>query len=180
MIDREFALRLVRDELDRDQSLRLVITWVEEHELAWVVYYQSAKYVRTKDPMDMLVGTGPYLVDREDGGLHLINYAAVKSGEWEADYRRHIRKLPVRTAVDELHEEIREFAAAHSRVPAARLLRARFPELPSAGAHAYVTALQSGGPPPAPFLAIVTRKLVPPRNAAHSVHTVREGQPHAH
>ncbi len=72
MIDREFAVRAAQEDLDRRYSGQLVVSGTEEHELVWIVYYQSAEYLRTGDLSHMLGGNGPYLVDRVDGGLHQI------------------------------------------------------------------------------------------------------------
>ncbi|MDX2524749.1 YrhB domain-containing protein [Streptomyces europaeiscabiei] len=51
-------------QLERESQGQLRVTHVEEHELVWVVAYQSAEYLRTGDPSRMLVGGGPFLVDR--------------------------------------------------------------------------------------------------------------------
>ncbi len=91
MIDREFALRLVEAQLERESPGQLLVAHVEEHELAWIVSYQSAEYVRTGDPSHLLVGNGPFLVDRMDGGLHSIGVVSAVTRAWESDYRTRIR-----------------------------------------------------------------------------------------
>ncbi|MHC8564101.1 hypothetical protein ACW23B_26800 [Streptomyces albidoflavus] len=68
-------------------------------------------------------------MDRVDGGLHRVGVVSALSGEWEADYRSRIRRLPVRTAVDDLHDALREVAAARGRFAAVRTLRGRLPVL---------------------------------------------------
>lgn len=78
----------------------MAVVRVEEHELVWIVSWQSEEFVRTRNSRYMLVGNGPYLVDRVDGGLHQIGVVCAKTGEWETDYRARVRGLPVRTAVD--------------------------------------------------------------------------------
>ncbi|MFE7077371.1 YrhB domain-containing protein [Streptomyces sp. NPDC057620] len=109
MIDREYARRIAQEDLDHRYSERLVVSGVEEHELVWVVYYETADYLRTReDPWQRLGGNGPYLVDRIDGGLHQIGPVSHVTGAWETDYRRRIRKEPTRTAVDDLHDEVRQ------------------------------------------------------------------------
>ncbi|MFD9460297.1 YrhB domain-containing protein [Streptomyces sp. NPDC060027] len=60
MIDREFAVRLVEAQLDRESPGQLRVTHVEEHEPAWIVSYQSAAYVRTGDHTQLLAGNGPF------------------------------------------------------------------------------------------------------------------------
>ncbi|CAL2069244.1 MULTISPECIES: YrhB domain-containing protein [Streptomyces] len=159
MIEREAAVRLVEEELAREDrkwsalgvdTKRTVVTDVEEHELVWIVRWQSEAFARTGNPGDMLVGVGPYLVDRVDGGLHSIGVLSARGGDWEDDYRARIRGLPVRTAVDDLHDEIREIGAAQSRMHAARALRQRLPvPLPGAGRpiHRRVARGRSPAPP---------------------------------
>ncbi|TWE15228.1 YrhB domain-containing protein [Kitasatospora atroaurantiaca] len=172
MIEREFAIRAAQEDLDRRFSGRLVVTKAEEHELVWIVYYQTAEYLRTGDPSQLLGGNGPYLVDRLDGSLHQIGPVTAVTGEWELDYRTRIRKMPTRTAVDDLHEEIRRAAAAHGRIIAMHVLRQRVHTLTHAQVIEYVTALQAGAAPPH-LVDIATRALVPPLDPVLSVHTIR-------
>ncbi|MFJ6697983.1 YrhB domain-containing protein [Streptomyces sp. NPDC091272] len=147
---------------------------VNEHELVWIVSWQSVEFVRTRDPRFMLVGAGPYLVDRVDGGLHQVGVVSAASGEWEADYRARIRGLPVRTAVDELHDALRGAAVARGRTHAARTLRRRLPLLSPAEAIEYVGALLAGEAP-AHLVAVATRELVEPLNPVLGVQTVLSG-----
>ncbi|MEV0113064.1 hypothetical protein AB0H77_07385 [Streptomyces sp. NPDC050844] len=107
------------------------------------------------------MGNGPYLVDRVDGGLHRIGVVSVVSGEWEADYRARIRGLPVRTAVDDLHDEMREVAAGRGRMRAVRVLRKRLPVLSPAEAIEYVTSLLDHDVP-ARLVAVADKELVEP------------------
>ena len=120
----------------------------------------------------MLVGVGPYLVDRVDGSLHSIGVLSAKGGEWETDYRARVRGLPGRTAVDDPHDEIREIGAARSRMHAARALRQRLPVLSPAQAVEYTDALL-GGAPPAHFVAIAAGQLSEPICPALAVRTIR-------
>ncbi|MEU8686145.1 YrhB domain-containing protein [Streptomyces sp. NPDC048611] len=184
---REDAVRVVEDELDRESQrwaalgvdpIRTKVMCVEEHELVWKVYWQSEEYVRTRNPAAMLVGHGPYLVDRVDGGLHQIGVVSEKGGEWEADYRTRIRGMRVRTAVDDLHDEIRELAAARGRMHSVRALRQRLPALSPAQALGYVKALQVGGEPSPQLVAVAVERLVEPLNPVLAVQTVRRGGPH--
>jgi hypothetical protein len=175
MIDREFAVRLVEAQLERESSGQLLVTHVEEHELAWVVSYQSAEYVRTGDPSQMLVGNGPFLVDRVDGGLHSIGVVSAHTGAWEEDYRSRIRKTASRTAVDDLHDELRQTAANRGRIFAMHVLRQKVPALAHAEVIEYVNALQSGSAP-AHLVVISTKALVPELDPVLSVHTIQPGQ----
>ncbi|MGW2402141.1 YrhB domain-containing protein [Kitasatospora sp. NPDC001664] len=157
MIDREYARHLAQEDLDLKFEGRFVVSGVEEHELVWIVHYQTPEYLRTRDPMQRLGGNGPYLVDRLDGGLHAIGSSV---GDWEDDYRRRIRRMPVRTAVDDLEDAVRQAVTEQGRVVAMRLLRRNVPALTHAEAAEYVTALRSGSAP-AHLAAIATETLAP-------------------
>lgn len=161
MINREDAVRRVQEHLDRLWPGRMAVVEAEEHELAWVVVYQSAEYVRTGDQAYLLGGNGPCLVDRADGRMYAIGPVAYITGEWVEEYRARVRGLPVRTAVDDLDDRVREWAAAHGRVHAMVELRTRVPGLAPSDAPAYVTALPAGRAAPEELVAVVTRALVP-------------------
>ncbi|MFB6553758.1 YrhB domain-containing protein [Streptomyces sp. NPDC056405] len=171
MIDRDFAIRVAQEDLDRRYSGRLAVTEVEKHELVWIVYYQSAEYLRTGDPGQLLGGNGPYLVDRLDGSLHQIGPVTAVTGDWELDYRTRVRKMTRRSAVDDLHEEVRRAVAASGRIIAMHLLRQRIPTLTHAQVIEYVTALQVGAAPPH-LAAIATSALVPAIDPVLGVHTI--------
>ncbi|MGH4033506.1 YrhB domain-containing protein [Actinomycetota bacterium Odt1-20B] len=184
MIEREAAVRIVEEELAREyqkwaalgvDSMRTAVLCVEEHELVWKVYWQSEEYARTRNTEAMFVGHGPYLVDRLDGGLHSIGAAAEMDGAWEVDYRVRIRGLTVRTAVDELHEEIREIAAVHGRMRALRILRQRLPKLSPPQALEYVRALPHAEVP-AHLAAVAVEALVEPVDPVLAVKTIRQGR----
>ncbi|MDX3177143.1 YrhB family protein, partial [Streptomyces scabiei] len=183
MIDREAAVRLVEEQLTRDyrtwlatdpDAMRMAVVRVREHELVWIVSWQSEEFVRTRRPERMLVGNGPYLVDRVDGSLHQVGVVSAKSGAWEADYRARIRGLPVRTAVDDLHDGIRAVAVARGRVHAVLTLRRRLPGLTPAEAVRYVGALLDGDLP-GRLLAAATAALVTPVDPVSAVQTIRPG-----
>lgn len=154
--------------------MRMAVVRVEEHELVWIVSWQSEDFVRTRNSRCMLIGNGPYLVDRVDGGLHQIGVVSAKTGEWEIDYWARIRGLPVRTAVDDLHDALCGVAAAHGRMHAVRTLRQRVPMLSIAEAIEYVSALLDGDAP-ARLVAVATKKLVEPFNPVLAVDTIRSG-----
>ena len=184
MIEREAAVRAVEEQLERDyqkwqavsaDAVRMVVVRVEEHELVWVVSWQSEEYVRTRNSSHALIGNGPYLVDRVDGGLHQIGVVSAVTGEWEADYRARIRGLPVRTAVDDLHDALHEVAAARGRMHAVRTLRQRLPVLSPAEALEYVGALLVRDAP-AHLVAVATRELVAPSNPVLAAHRAERRQ----
>ncbi|MFB7512944.1 YrhB domain-containing protein [Streptomyces sp. NPDC056144] len=181
MIERDDAIRIVEEHLEHDhqawaaaeaeQLPRNVIAGVVEHELVWKIYVQSEEYARTRNAAAMLVGHGPYLVDRSDGGLHSIGTLSEIEGAWEDDYRGRIRGLPVRTPVDELHDELRTAAeAAGGRMAAVRALRRKVTGLSPAHALAYVTGLLAGEVP-AQLLAVAHQELVKPVDRVLAVRT---------
>ncbi|MGX1951764.1 YrhB domain-containing protein [Streptomyces anulatus] len=183
VIDRESAVRAVETQLERDYqrwramdeaALRMTVVDVEEHALVWIVHWTSETFVRTGDPAFMLAGNGPYLVDRVDGGLHEIGVVSSVTGAWEDDYRGRIRGLPVRTAVDDLHDALRDVAVTRGRMHAVRTLRRRVPVLSPAEAIEYVSALLEGDVP-ARLVAVSTRELVEPLNPVYAVKTVLSG-----
>ncbi|MFI1188514.1 YrhB domain-containing protein [Streptomyces californicus] len=183
MVGREFAVGVVEAQLERDYqqwravdeaALRMVVVDVEGHELVWIVHWTSEAFARTGEPEFRLVGGGPYLVDRVDGGLHTIGAVSSVTGAWEDDYRGRIRGLPVRTAVDDLHDVLREAASARGRLHAVRTLRRRLPVLSPADALAYVSALLEGEAP-AHLVAVATGELVEPLNPVYAVRTVLSG-----
>ncbi|MFG2437948.1 YrhB domain-containing protein [Streptomyces sp. NPDC048508] len=183
MIEREAAVRAVEDQLERDyqqwravstDSVKMVVVRVEEHELVWIVSWQSEDFVCTRNPKYALIGNGPYLVDRVDGGLHQIGVVSSVTGEWEADYRARIRGLPLRTAVDDLHDALRGVAATRGRLHAVWTLRQRLPVLSPSEALEYVSALLEGDAP-ARLVAVATRELVEPLNPVLAVKTVLSG-----
>ncbi|MBC9713093.1 hypothetical protein H9Y04_10980 [Streptomyces sp. TRM66268-LWL] len=183
MIDRETAVRIVEDELVREHQFQaglgidsapVAVLRVAEHELVWKVYVQSVEYLRTRDMRSMLVGHGPYLVDRVDGGLHEIGAVAERTGEWEPDYRARIRGIPVRTAVDDLHDEVRETAGLHGRLQAARMLRGRLRGLSPAQALRYADGLL-GGRAPREFVTVALAQLVVPINPLVTARTIHPG-----
>lgn len=187
MIERDAAVRIVEEELERDyrressaglDPLRTAVAHVERHELVWIVSWTSEEYLRTRDPSFMLIGNGPYLVDRLDGSLHRIGVVSAVTGAWEVDYRVRIRGQAVRTAVDDLHDEVRAVADARGRVHAMHILRRRVPALPHAQVIEYVTALKDGDVVPAHLVEVSTAELVPPVDPVLSVRTIRRAGHH--
>ncbi|MCX5106292.1 YrhB family protein (plasmid) [Streptomyces sp. NBC_00053] len=177
MIERDDAVRIVEEELARSHQA-WVAAGVEqfprsvvEHELVWKVYVQSEEYARTRNVAAMLVGHGPYLVDRVNGGLHSIGAVSEIQEAWEDDYRSRIRGLPARTPVDDLHDELRTVAeATGSRIAAVRALRRKVTGLSPTHALAYVTGLLAGEVP-TQLLAIAHQELVKPLDRVLAVRT---------
>ncbi|MGW4226073.1 YrhB domain-containing protein [Streptomyces bauhiniae] len=177
MIELDAAVRIVEEELEsalKVEPVNMVVASVVRHELVWVVHVTTAEYLRSRDPAFLLVGGGPYLVDRADGGLHSVGAVSWKTGAWETDYRVRIRGEAVRTAVDDLHDEVRAAVAERGKLPAVRLLREQVPALVLGQALAYVSGLGGDGAPPE-LVDIVTRELVAPVDPVMAVRTIRAG-----
>ena len=45
----------------------MVITQIQVHELGWLFYWTSSRYLKTQNISDALAGNGPILVSRETG-----------------------------------------------------------------------------------------------------------------
>jgi hypothetical protein len=181
VIDRETAVQIVEGQLARDyeadralrsDAILLAVAGVREHELVWIVSWTSEEYLRTGNPDFMLVGNGPYLVDRLDGSLHQIGVVSAVTDGWQEDYRTRIRGQAVRTAVDDLHDEVRSVAAARGRIHAMHTLRQRLPVLSLAEAIEYVGALQAGAVPDH-LATVATKELVPSVDPVLTATTIR-------
>ena len=75
MITREQAEKLVYAHINRPDAgwpgkPEMILTRTDERELGWLVYWTSRLYHETRDFRHAIVGTGPYLVSREDGSLY--------------------------------------------------------------------------------------------------------------
>ncbi|GGZ29496.1 hypothetical protein [Streptomyces poonensis] len=125
----------------------------------------------------MLVGNGPYRVDRVDGRLRQAGVVSAVTGACEDGYRARIRGLPVRTAVDGLHDVLREVAAAGGRMRAVQALRRRLPVLSPAEVVEYANTLL-GGDASARLVAVAIKELVEPLDSVLAAQTIRHGTPH--
>ncbi|WP_406335964.1 YrhB domain-containing protein [Streptomyces sp. NBC_00203] len=80
MVTKERAVVLAEALLSRERQAwpwmarlpPVIVLDVEEHALGWLVFWQSVECVRSREIEKMLVGHGPYPVDRQDGGIHHI------------------------------------------------------------------------------------------------------------
>jgi hypothetical protein len=167
VIDRDRAVRLVEELLraeerefaERGQPVTLAISEVTEHRLGWIIGSQSEAYLRSGNVSDMLVGGGPYLVDRHDGSIHYIPITDYVGGLWEEDYEQGIK--PTGTAEADPHRgtpfatEIREALEQEGRVAAIRLLRRCAPSVNMAQANDYVAAIAAGERPSAGLIELV-------------------------
>ncbi|MBB4715138.1 hypothetical protein BJ965_005020 [Streptomyces luteogriseus] len=99
MVTKERAVELVEALLSRERQespwmARLpeaAVLDVKEHALGWLVTWQSVEYIRSRDIKKMLVGSGPYLVDRQDGSIHHIPVTTYVGESWEELYLQLVR-----------------------------------------------------------------------------------------
>lgn len=63
----------------RSKDDQFVIHDVLEQKRAWIVYFNTVRWVRTRDMLDMAIGSCPFVVDKATGELHQYG-----SGEYEA------------------------------------------------------------------------------------------------
>jgi hypothetical protein len=166
VINRDHAIRLIEELLHaeerefarRGQPITLAIARVTEHRLGWIIGSQSEAYLRSGNTRDMLVGAGPYLVDRHDGSIHQIPAPDYRTGGWEEDYEQRIKPTPSAEAAPlrdvPFATELREALADHGRVTAIRVLRQNAPRLTMAQASAYVAAIEKDERPPTELIEL--------------------------
>ncbi|WP_322942228.1 YrhB domain-containing protein [Actinacidiphila yeochonensis] len=126
MIERDAAVRIVEEGLERDDRrwlpagldpMRVAVWHVERRELVRIVVRTSEEYPRTRNPDFPLAGNGPFRVDRLDGNPRRTGAVSALTVRGEADYRARVRGQAARTAVDDLHDEVRAVADARGGCP---------------------------------------------------------------
>lgn len=79
MIDKEAAKRLATDYVKRDSRFTdeviILDQFTIEKPYGWVFFYDSKRYVETKDIGFALAGNGPLIVEKLDGSLHVLGTA---------------------------------------------------------------------------------------------------------
>ncbi|MEU1290297.1 YrhB domain-containing protein [Kitasatospora sp. NPDC005856] len=123
----------------------LAILGVVEHAPGWIVAWNTAEYARTGDSRHLLVGGGPYLVDRHDGSVHHIPATTFRSHDRVALYLRQVKGI---RPLDPLAAEVRALARADGAVAAMAHLRRRARRLSLPQAKAYLLAVRDGAEPP--------------------------------
>ncbi|MFI7631228.1 YrhB domain-containing protein [Microbispora rosea] len=162
MVTKERAVELVEALLrcKRQESLSmagrpdLAVLDVEEHALGWLVIWQSVEYIRSRDLGKILVGHGPYLVDRQDGSIHHIPVTTYIGEDWEELYLRQVKGIQ---PPDPLVTVVRELLCSEGTMAAIRHLRKQAPRLGPQEAKAYVMAVRDGAVPPEELMSL-TRK----------------------
>ncbi|MFI5532180.1 YrhB domain-containing protein [Kitasatospora sp. NPDC051853] len=128
-----------------------------EHAFGWLVSVQSVEYLRSRDPGDVLIGQGPYLVDRQDGSIHHIPVTTFVSDRWEELYLRQVKGVRPPDEPDPLVAAVRALVRSDGRLAAIRHLRKQAPLLGPHQAKAYVEAVGEGGEPPAELADLLPR-----------------------
>ncbi|MEU4684058.1 YrhB domain-containing protein [Streptomyces xinghaiensis] len=168
VVNKERAVELVEDLLSRERQEsprmagppELAVLDVEEHALGWLVFVQAVEYIRSRDTGKMVVGHGPYLVDRQDGSIHHIPVTTFVGEGWEELYLQQVRGV---RPPDLLITDVLALVCSDGTMAAIRNLRKQAPLLGPQQAKAYVTALRDGKQP-AEELVGLTRKpqMCPP------------------
>lgn len=166
VISKERAVELVESLIAAERltwagpAQALAVYRVEEHAVGWLVFWNSAEYVRTRDPRTNLVGSGPYLVDRYDGSIHHIPATTWTTDGWEDLYLRQIKGV---RAPDPLAASVRALVKSAGVVSAMSHLRKQAPRLGLQEARIYVMAVRDGAEP-SEELAILTKEeeICPP------------------
>jgi hypothetical protein len=97
MITQQQAERLVYEHLNRPGARgmpEMIIVRVAEHELGWLIFYDSRPHPETQDSRYAMPGTAPFLVSREDGKMFPVGSAAPfeeRVREAEQKLRAHLR-----------------------------------------------------------------------------------------
>ncbi|HWS37938.1 MAG TPA: YrhB domain-containing protein [Actinoplanes sp.] len=154
MITRERAVEraealLIVERRKQPHLPELAVTLVEEHEFGWLVYWNSAEFVRYGGHRGWLVGHGPYLVDRLDGSVHHIPETTIGNPRWEQLYREQVRG---ERPPDPLLDAVREVLARDGFMPAWRHLRRETSRLTLGESKDYIDAVREGGEPPEELL----------------------------
>ncbi|MDG9710484.1 YrhB domain-containing protein [Streptomyces sp. DH10] len=153
MVTKERAVELVKALLSRRRQEspwmarlpELAVCEIKEHALGWLVVWQSVEYNRSRDIGKMLVGHGPYLVDRRDGSIHHIPATAYVAGVWEELYLQQIRGV---RPPDRLVAAAAALVHSEGTMAAMRHLRQQAPLLGLQQAKACVMAVRDGDDPP--------------------------------
>ncbi|MEW2496872.1 YrhB domain-containing protein [Streptomyces nodosus] len=165
MISKERAVQLVEELLSKEQQEspwipEAAVHHVKEHAFGWLLVCQSVEYVRSGDPAHLLVGSGPYLVDGQDGSIHHIPVTTYHRKDWEKLYLQQIKGV---RPPDPLLAAVRTLLHHDGTVAALRHLRRHAPRLTLWQAKAYVVALRSGAEPPEELVHLTQKEeLCPP------------------
>jgi len=157
VVTKERAVELVEDLLlckrrESPSMPALAVLDVEEHALGWLVFLQSVEYIRTREHKKMLLGQGPYLVDRQDESIHHIPVTTYVGEDWAELYLRQVKGI---RPPDPLVAAVREHLHSEGTMAAIRHLRKQAPRLGPREAKTYVMAVRNGAELPEELVALV-------------------------
>lgn len=165
VVTKERAAQLVEALLSRERQEspwlpELAVLDVEEHALGWLVFWQSVEYIRSRELEKMLVGQGPYLVDRQDGSIHHIPVTTYVREGWEELYLQQVKGV---RPPDPLITAVQVLVHSDGTMAAMRHLRKQAPLLGPQEAKAYVMAVRDGAEPPEELVSLTRkRETFPP------------------
>ncbi|MEU4360143.1 YrhB domain-containing protein [Streptomyces virginiae] len=165
MVTKERAVELVEALLSRQRQESLWRAWmpevavvdVEEHAFGWLVFLQSVEYIRSRDIGKMLIGEGPYLVDRQDGSIHHIPVTTFVGDRWEELYLQQVKGVRPPDEPDPLIVAVQVLVHSDGMTAAMRHLRKQAPLLGPHQAKAYVTAIRDGREPPEELVGLIPK-----------------------
>ncbi|GAA1240596.1 hypothetical protein GCM10009665_34330 [Kitasatospora nipponensis] len=140
------------------QLPELAVLLVEEHVLGWLVFWQSVEYIRSRDIHQMLLGHGPYLVDRQDGSIHHVPFGTYGREGWEELYLQQVRGVRPPEPPEPLITTVRTLVRSDGMMAAMRHLRKRAPLMRLQQAKAYVMAVREGNEPPEELVDLTLRQ----------------------
>ncbi|MDX2253096.1 MAG: YrhB domain-containing protein [Nitrospira sp.] len=100
MITQKQAEELVYEQINRRDPAwpdkpEMIIVRVDEHELGWLIFWDSRLHHETVEFRDTVLGNAPYLVSREDGAIFATGTAPPleeRVREAEFKLRTHLRE----------------------------------------------------------------------------------------
>lgn len=98
MINRDQALAMVVAEAaalasSLDDELVILPDGIEEFPSGWLVFMQTRKYAETNDPDAMILGLGPFWIDRKSETLHALG----SSPHWSVQLKALAPEVDVQT-----------------------------------------------------------------------------------
>lgn len=158
MISREWAVELVERRLLAEWESAgparsdepFVVGGIEQHELGWLIGYNTRRFVETREFRYMLVGNAPFLVDAVDGSLHqVVPWMCEDFLEWPDQYREKVRgEVPPRA----LDVEVERLVGLGRRFDAFKAVR-EAGDFGPVDARRYIDAVSAGIEPPSDLLA---------------------------
>lgn len=73
--DAEAIAKRYLDDLQKEIGDPLQLTKTQEESFGWVFFYQTKEFLETGNLSAMLAGNAPFIVNRRDGGIHVLGTA---------------------------------------------------------------------------------------------------------